>query len=292
MSTEKHLNTDLFGNAVPNPMPAPPEGAHSTGKPESFWNANVQAHVPKYTAVKEGQQHPVGKNNQLKLFHEHVWPHGYTPERLAEVRNAMPPIVNVGKSGYAQGEATRRITDHVARSTIPIKDLDSMDKGNLNFRVGTILPPGTMGAFVNKGTNPAKGLAPGVNLAKKPQLKPDAEETMPTVHGYLKTREGHTIVHEMGHAVDFAENPTRFESEPRTDYTSPLDGTNLTVRARNEGRAEGYRRVHHKATRAMRRSVKTTVLGYEPSGFTNITSRMMYRAEREGAFNTKQGEMQ
>lgn len=284
MSSDDNLNRDLFGNVVPDRMVPEVEEGYSE-KPEKFFFENEKANVPKFTAVKEGQEHPMGKNGQYKLFHEHQWPKGYTPERLAEVRENLPTVVNRGNSQYAPGEATAKIADHLARSTMPIEDIKALKESNMGFAVGTNLPKGTAGAFTPL-KNPGEGLYPGVNLPKKAMLKPEVAEEKPELvkklSDVVKVNTGNAVVHETGHAMDFLGNPDRFNREQPSSYDN--EGTTISARPRNEGRAEGYRRAHHRATRAMRRS-KAASVGYESTGFSNIAARMMYRAERQAAYD-------
>ena len=278
MSFDDHLNRDLFGNAVSSPLPAP--HVYSELPSEDFWADNRKANVPKITPVKEGQEHPVGKHGQYKLFHEHVWPKGYTPERLADVRSNLPNVLNASYSGYTNNEATEMVAKHVARSTIPIEDLNAVSNRNIDFRIGVPMDEGTGGSF---GTLPHANRA-SINLGRKRKLKPDAEKIMPEVHGWIKTNQGHALAHEIGHAVDFVKDPQRFVSEGRTPYGD----AELPTKARAEGRAEAYRAYHHRATRAMRRARKKAPIGYTPDKFKNMGSGFMYKAERQVEYDRLQ----
>lgn len=290
MSHEDNLNRDLFGNVVPEPasMPEPPEDAPSAYKDESDWFDNQKASVTKFSAVKEGQQYPEGKNGQYKLFHEHVWTKGYTPQRQAEVDSNMPLVVSYGTS-YAPGEARRVAVDHLARSTVPVEDLQDMRKNKFPLRFGTGLPQSVSGGFIAESGNMSKkNVGSGVNMPAKQVPDPSITEVkeIKRIRNSLKTATGHALIHEIGHAVDFEQDPDRYLREAPTPYTQP-NGTPMDIHARGEGRAEGYRTAHHRATRAMRRSRAKGPIGYVADRITSLPQRLMFRADRQSTFNAQ-----
>lgn len=260
-------------------MPPPPEKAPSNFASEESFFDSKQAHVPKFTEVKEGQEHPVGKNNQYKLFHEHVWPKGYTPTRLAEVRDNMPRVVNSPNSGFAPGEGTAKLTDHIARSTIPVEDLQGLNNNQFEITLGTTVD--NAGGFFTSEGMPHKGINPGVVLPKKQVPKPGLpKDRDKKARGYAKTLLNHTVVHEIGHAVDFASRPSTYNVEQRSIYNETIP-----ARPRAEGIAEGYRSAHTRVTRAMRRSKKQTPVGYRTDKWDKPLDQLTYKVNRQGTYN-------
>lgn len=271
MSTADNLNYDLFGNVVEPPAPAV-EPAPKRQSELRFHTPEV-AHVPKITLVKEGQEHPVGKHNQLKLFHEHVWPKGYTPERLAEVRNALPTVrVSEDLWDMAVPEAKAMVVGHLARSTAPIEDIQKVRDKNLKIDVMEQLASGHRGGFVT---------GKGIRMLGTPTVP----EGYSDPHNARKVQQANTLLHEMGHAVDWINHPDSLVNEPRT---APYLGKDVKLKPVSEGRAEGYRIAHVRSTRAMRRARKMFP-GYINTGFTNPVSRNRFEAARQTTLDKELG---
>ena len=211
---------------------------------------------------------------QLTLFNmkptaEHRWPRGYTPERQAEVREALDPTevrVNYhtavegspfvpsrsfftpfkpGDPGYdparagnrgkwsrpleeihqaQSGQAKRALTDMVARSTVPVADIQApptfhveslVSAGGLYHRPGLETERHDMGRMVPDPESEAQGrisLAPGASQ--------------------------HTVIHELGHHVDAAADPELFRD--RSSLSDLRSRSGLRVSPALEGFAEGY----------------------------------------------------
>lgn len=219
--------------------------------------------VPKYTEVKEGQQYPTGRGGQLKAFHEHVWPKGYTPERRREVGDLKLPITG-GSSSYKEGGETKRIKTHkgvakahieetLARSTVPISDIERLKSNKTKFSVRELGGEGkTTSSFNIDGDSTRIALT--VNRT----------DTAADV--------SHQIVHEVGHAVDFSKdknvmlNRLREMNAPGADY-GPLWAPHQKKGAHPviEGIAEGYASAHARLTRSQRRTGgNISSYGYNP----------------------------
>ena len=234
------------------------------------------AHAEKFTEVKEGQQHPVGKGGQLKLFHEHVWPKGYTPKRIEAINNmhfdvtgspdfhpeyvremsdpasGMRNFMLLQDKMIPAGDkiAKSLVTEGLARSTAPISDLKKLHRPNGQLQVSVF----------KSDDNPS--YVP-VNHEIKLSI-PDEEpyhsgmsQTGPTATN-IQT----TLMHEVGHALDFAQNPVQFLGENIRVQKDPAGHTyNATttnplgslVMPRAEGVAEGYRLAHTRVTRGQKR---------------------------------------
>lgn len=271
MSTADNLNYDLFGNAIEPPAPAV-EPAPPRQSELRFHTPEV-AHVPKFTPVKEGQEHPVGKNGQLKLFHEHVWPKGYTPERLAEVRKAAPTIAtSTDLQGMSHPEATAMVIDHLARSTSPVEDIQKVNDKNLVISVMGELASGNRGGFVT---------GKGIKMLGTPAVSEGYDDP----HNARRVQQANTLLHEMGHAVDWIDNPDSLVNEPRTaEYINK----STKLKPISEGRAEGYRVAHVRSTRAMRRARKNFP-GYINTGFPNAFARARFENARQETLNKELG---
>jgi hypothetical protein len=234
------------------------------------------AHAEKFTEVKEGQQHPVGRGGQLKLFHEHVWPKGYNPKRIEAinnmyfdvngspnlhpeyVRDMSNPASDIRTSMLLHDKiipasdkiAKSLVTEGLARSTAPISDLKKLHR-----------PNGQLQVSVSKGDgNPS--YVP-INHEVKLTI-PDEEPSHIAMSqtGPTSTNIQTTLLHEVGHALDANQNPLKFHSERVKAQKDPAGHTyNATttnpmgslVLPRAEGVAEGYRLAHTRVTRGQKR---------------------------------------
>jgi hypothetical protein len=234
------------------------------------------AHAEKFTEVKEGQQHPVGRGGQLKLFHEHVWPKGYNPKRIEAinnmyfdvngspnlhpeyVRDMSNPASDIRTSMLLHDKiipasdkiAKSLVTEGLARSTAPISDLKKLHR-----------PNGQLQVSVSKGDgNPSY-----VPINHEVNLTIPDEETSHIAMsqtGPTSTNIQTTLLHEVGHALDANQNPLKFHSERVKAQKDPAGHTyNATttnpmgslVLPRAEGVAEGYRLAHTRVTRGQKR---------------------------------------
>jgi hypothetical protein len=220
------------------------------------------ARAEKFTEVKEGQQHPVGKGGQLKLFHEHVWPKGYTPERIKAV-NDMHFVINGSPNLHPEYEhnvtpipdmlnrmlpaggkiAKSLVTEGLARSTAPISDLKKLHR-----------PSGQLGITARKSmympTYNTNTHEVNLNIS-------DAEIGSRGVYqrGPTSTNIQTTLLHEVGHAIDLTQNPKKYDDEWEAAEKDPDSYKHGGTRAlpRTEGVAEGYRLAHTRVTRGQKR---------------------------------------
>jgi hypothetical protein len=205
--------------------------------------------VPKYTEVKEGQQYPTGRGGQLKAFHEHVWPKGYTPERRREVGDLKLPITG-GSSSYKEGGETKRMKTHkgvakahveetLARSTVPLSDMQRLKENKTKFSVRE-LGGNTQTSSKFYYTNPHV------------RINVNTKDTAADVSTQ--------VIHEVGHAVDYAKDKNVMlerlneMTSPYADYgplgSKSTKGSHPVV----EGIAEGYAAAHTRLTRGQKRT--------------------------------------
>ena len=177
---------------------------------------------------------------------EHRWAaHGYSPERRAEISKAVPLRIGVSKTwgegqspmypsqtiGIAnQRRATRAaVVDTLARSSMPASDLarntPKMKVAPMNYAYGQMASRG----MLQRGPQ-------GVSVTPM--------QGNITLHPYgaaSRTRGGaeHTLIHEIGHHVDFESDPTKFHTTAQTEMRRGGSSPSL------EGAAEGYAAKHH-----------------------------------------------
>ena len=227
------------------------------------------ARAEKFTEVKEGQQHPVGKGGQLKLFHEHVWPKGYNPERIKAVNN-MHFVVNGSPNLHPEYEhnvtpipdmlhrmtpagdkiAKSLVTEGIARSTAPISDLKKLHR-----------PSGQLAITARKSMyNPTYSRGNhevNLNISENEIGNSGVYQRGPT-----STNIQTTLMHEVGHALDITQNPKKYSDERDAAIEDPegfaygrgptdIKGSPALPRA--EGAAEGYRLAHARVTRGQKR---------------------------------------
>lgn len=241
------------------------------------------SHVPKITPVKEGQQYPLGKNGQYKLFHEHVWPRGYTPDRLKQVSDLQ---FGVTASGWwpihdntkdndrkiNNNIASSIINDNIARSTIPIEDLRKIKR--LNGEEGN---PTEFWIGNNRPYPETNSYNPG---SKKISIKTGRDDRPVDLQANL--------THEIGHAVDDATNPERFFKDAHDLHTNTLDYAYGAEWAHPvlEGVAEGYSRAHSRITRDQSKwhRGKEPDWGYSASGWFFPDAQEQFKQARSKTF--------
>lgn len=220
------------------------------------------ARVPKITTVKEGQEHPVGKHGQYKLFHEHVWPKGYTPERLRQVSDAQFQVTAGGFHPINTNNEYERdrdrainnkigsalVNDHIARSTIPADDVKHLAE-NVSFWIGKDTPYPETNSFSLSGQT--------VNMALK------SNDTSGDIQAIT--------THELGHAMDYLKDPSGVwakAKEQRDDSFAHRYAGDTTAHPMLEGAAEGYRLAHSRVTRGQKNTGGDwTKWGYSPKGW-------------------------
>lgn len=230
-----------------------------------------RANVPKITPVKEGQQHPVGKHGQLKLFHEHVWPKGYTPERMNQVADVTNDWIYDTIASDHSGHFKNKVMSSIARSTIPIQDIQSMSEyGHMALTENTDLGEFDMDDSLVM-------LNPNTALGGRRSISKDPSGTMAS----------QVTIHELGHLDDYMRDPDDFykQEENRTPYSGDFPSPGL------EGRAEGYRLAHNRVTRGMQRfnrAIMRPTARYDVKGFQG-TSRKVFELNRLKSFRFASG---
>jgi hypothetical protein len=213
--------------------------------------------------------------SQLSLFNIKPegpgrWPKGYTPERQAEVAAAIPavevshhndPIPNrpgmflsskthftpseddphqgtwagTKESRRAAGDTHGRnmITETIARSSIPSEDLQALPTFHVQNLQGAGGDYGSPGFPANEmKSNRQGGYVPDPESMARGRIRIDPNAS--------RAWNEHTLIHEIGHHVDYLRSPQEFEDAPqvltsRGGIASPL----------LEGAAEGYAAAHH-----------------------------------------------
>jgi hypothetical protein len=236
------------------------------------------AKVPKITPVKEGQEHPVGKHGQYKLFHEHVWPKGYTPERLKQVNDAQ---FNVTATGFypSTGDNSRAINnkigtsivnDNIARSTIPIDEVKTL-ADNTSFYIGKNTPYPTMNSYSPSGQV--------INMAL------NEDTTAGDIQGIA--------THELGHALDYATEPQNMVEASREERDNPelfTYQTDYMTHPVVEGIAEGYRLAHSRVTRGQKRNnTDWTSYGYDARNWKDPAQGLRFLNKRNETFKKATG---
>lgn len=232
-----------------------------------------RANVPKITLVKEGQQHPVGKHGQLKLFHEHVWPKGYTPDRLKAVSEATAGFVNDSVGTDHSAHLQNKIVDTMARSTVPTDTLRALaEEGSID-----ITDDMTSGEF-DPHTSEVR-INPDV-LGKPEDLYPDSSGTVAS----------QLTLHELGHLYDYASDFDDFwKNHENTAWYSGSGG--FLASPALEGRAEGFRLATTRVTRGMRRhnsAIMGPVARYNSAEFSE-PSRTIFNLNRLKSFRHASG---
>lgn len=228
------------------------------------------AHVPKITPVKEGQQYPVGKHGQLKLFHEHVWPNGFTPQRLNEVSEATRGFVTDEVGNAHSGHLQNKIVETMARSTVPVDTLRALaDNGSIAVSYET-------GAGEFDAEDTSIRISPSV-LGKYTDFDRDGSGTVAS----------QITMHELGHMNDYLSDYDDFykNDEKRAHYKGDFPSPAL------EGRAEGFRLATTRITRGMRRGNESRLgptAKYEGSNF-DAPSRAVFNLNRLKSFRHASG---
>lgn len=242
------------------------------------------AKVPKITPVKEGQEHPVGKHGQYKLFHEHVWPKGYTPERLKQVSDAQFQVTaggfhNIDTSSDYNRDRDRAINnkigsalvnDHIARSTIPADDVKHLAE-NVSFWIGKDTPYPETNSFSLSGQT--------VNMALK------SNDTSGDIQAIT--------THELGHAMDYLKDPSGVwakAKDQRDDSFAHRYAGDTTAHPILEGTAEGYRLAHARVTRGQKNTGGDwTKWGYSPKGWVFSGQGNAFLRQRNETFKQATG---
>lgn len=244
---------------------------------KSEMNTRV-ANVPKYTAVKEGQQYPMGKRGQYKLFHEHVWPKGFTPQRRDEVSSATAGFINDEVGTDHSAHLQNKISESLFRSTIPSETLKALaEYGSINISEDT-----AHGEF-DADTSEVR-INPNV-LGQPHDFRKDGSGTVAS----------QITIHELGHLNDFLSDYDKFwkNSDNRSWYSSDPRGHGGDLASPAlEGRAEGFRLANNRITRGMKRKnsyIGSPTAGYESKGFKDPISQSVFKNNRLKTFREQSG---
>ncbi len=236
----------------------------------------IVANVPKYTTVKEGQQHPVGKHGQLKLFHEHVWPKGYTPQRLQQVIDEVGMSIGDDLGTDHSSHVQRKVEDTLARSTVPIETIrDILHVSPMEISEGT----GAGGEF---DPDDERISVDASTLGKPGDFLSDISGTVTS----------QTVMHEMGHAHDYMSDPTDFYRQMDSNEWYSAHGGHMASPVL-EGRAEGFRLATNRITRGMKRkneAMMSPTAKYVSSGFKSGQPRSLFQVNRLKAFRHASGQ--
>jgi hypothetical protein len=180
----------------------------------------------------------------VKPTAEHRWPRGYTPERQAEVAEAMrrtphevilqkerpgspylaTNTMNLKGVGWGQvmeqqaGRARRVHTDVLARSTVPVEHMQGLPDIHVHP-----MEPGVAGSYTHPGQHLGEE-APRGRIRLDPMLEG-----------------GKTLVHEIGHHIDYQTDPEAFVGR---GYQRRPVHSGGTASPALEGAAEGYAQLH------------------------------------------------
>ena len=218
--------------------------------------------------------------SQLSLFNvkptaEHRWPRGYTPERQAEVASRLPspdvayhqpqhggdqsmflpsrPFFTPSEDDPHRGkwsrshegidtaqseQAHRAITDVVARSTVPIEHLEAaptLRVSKLAQAAGTYHHPGQELSLWKMGES-----VPDPEGSQRGRISVDPDATR-------RSFQERTVIHELGHHVDYQTDPERFMSRHQFESEPVVGGGRASPKL--EGFAEGYATAHYRPRR-------------------------------------------
>lgn len=240
-------------------------------KPEAN---RVVAKVPKFTAVKEGQQHPMGKNGQFKLFHEHMWPKGFTPQRRDSVSNVLSGFVNDEVGTDHSAHLQNKVVETVARSTVPEQTLSDMAQH---------------GSFsVSEDTSEGEFDSETVEARINPNVLGHPSEFNRDGSGTVASQ---MTMHELGHMNDYLSDPDDFWNQNnKLSWYSGSGG--LLASPALEGRAEGFRLATTRITRGMRRgndSRLNPTAGYSTEGFDDPVAQKVFNLNRVKSFRHASG---
>lgn len=202
-----------------------------------------------------------------KPIAKHRWPRGFTPERKQEVQQALPPI-KVDRSrpgrGPHQGEITSRITEDVARSTMPAEHLTGLGA----IGVSSLLRGGTAHGVYRETAVPEKHQYGYVPIRKVEMAWGEQNSRRPDAEIIPRSREefGSTLIHELGHHVSYTANP----NAPQREATRTPSG----ISGWEEAKADDYRVQHYRqdprAARKRPLNIESTTYsgrGIDPPGY-------------------------
>lgn len=236
----------------------------------------VASNVPKYTEVKRGQAHPVGKGGQLKLFHEHVWPKGYTPERMKSVVDATSGFVNDNVGTDHSYHLANKITETMARSTVPAENLNLFAE----HATASVDTDPDFGQFDH--ANMEIAINPKVlGKAKNRTLDQDSSGTVAS----------QITMHELGHLNDYLHEPEDY-SQNSWKESWYNDNGGMMASPALEGRAEGFRLATTRITRGMRRGNDARLnptAKYVAKGFEDPVAQTSFTLNRLKSFRHASG---
>lgn len=201
-----------------------------------------RADVPHFVPVKEGGEYPVDKKGQYKLFHTHQWPKGYTPERMRAINDVQFPVTGMGFTDEIQSETDTKIAQDIvhktlAKSTVPVETLKFLviNPQNRSSRANTSIVM-TAGDGFEK---PDLYFQPATNTVQMRNID--------SLRG--PTNISYSLMHELGHATDFAEEPGEFVQKANaSDLYRYKSGPGAPPDL--EGVADAFAMAHTRVTRS------------------------------------------
>lgn len=158
----------------------------------------------------------------IKPSDAHRWPRGYTPERMAEVREA-PLDINIHGSGGAWGgpAGPRKVQEVIARSTAPMDNIKPMFNGDkLSIEVGE----------KNGGRNAGGTYSGNRGGLGKITVLPAAKTS--------NTFPEQALLHELGHMESNVQHQEGLRADDSSAYETPQQ------RGREEAFADDYKATH------------------------------------------------
>ena len=154
------------------------------------------------------------------MQHRQFWPHGYTPDRLDAVRDAMPQMgrANVWDTPEYRKEQDQ-LTKAVARSSVPTRDL----RGLREIRTGVVRADPSLARIYdpdrhNGVYNYDHPNGPTIGLQHR-YAQPIKVEGGRGARQAARNQRDHTLIHEIGHHADFMARPrTGASSDPSQGY--------------------------------------------------------------------------
>jgi hypothetical protein len=252
-----------------------------------------------------------GQYRQLTLFpqpkptDQHRWPRGYTPERMAEVRQAMGdvgvyvntsvgsdeskpssfvhrPVPGETKSSdlpaittEREGFAERRVAEVIARSTMPA---DVVSRQQFTDRTGRERTA-TLSISVNAAPagwgNYSNGVGEDVgDLRGYVQIHSNLQNVKPGDAAGTRLRDEITLMHELGHHRSVLEgNPHSVLYDDPKPYTPAVAG-------KEEGRADRNVIEHYRAHPKDKPFVPAEMASYDPSSYFGYDSRKLETFDR------------
>lgn len=223
--------------------------------------------------AQPGSQGTLLRGDQFELNQTRRWPKGYTPERQAEVREAVvgrlsqsQPLSNAVGRGF--GPIRRNLIDNIARSTAPAEDFQGirfapgqragtrLPTAFSSYRAGEMQSAGNVGEYHPHGDVLDRRGAP-VGEGRRHSPAP-SDPTILVLRGHEK---GDVPIHEIGHHVS-----SMRDTEHSGFYTERLQG-------QEEAAADEYAQEHFRDRRGRRTEVPEYHMGGRTAPFHDAYHR-------------------